>query len=38
MNPNERCYQTGNYTEECDCNHCSHQRECNGAEEEGEEE
>ncbi len=37
MNANEKCYQTGNYTEECDCNLCSHQRECYGKEDDGEE-
>lgn len=31
MNPNDRCYQTGNYTDDCDCNLCSHQRECSGS-------
>ena len=30
MNANERCYRTGNYSLECNCNLCSHQKECNG--------
>ena len=36
MNPNDRCYQTGNYTDDCDCNLCSHQRECSGSDLEDE--
>lgn len=38
INPNERCYQTGNYTDECDCNLCIHQRECSGSEVDEEDE
>lgn len=38
MNPNDKCYQTGNYTDDCDCNLCSHQRECSGSDLEDEDE
>lgn len=31
MNANERCFRTGNYSYECNCNLCSHQKECNGS-------
>ena len=34
MNANEKCYQTGNYSEDCNCNKCSHQKECNGESED----
>lgn len=30
MNPNEFCWQTGNYTDNCDCELCSHKYECSG--------
>ena len=30
MNPNEFCWQTGNYTGNCDCELCSHKYECSG--------
>lgn len=33
---NELCWSTGNYTDECDCEFCSHKNECSGY--EGEEE
>lgn len=36
MEPNELCWSTGNYTDECDCEFCSHKHECSGY--EGEEE
>lgn len=31
MNANERCFRTGNYSYECNCNLCSHQKECDGS-------
>ena len=39
-NCNENCWYTGNYTDECDCEFCSHKHECSGYEgdNEGEEE
>ncbi len=36
MDPNELCWSKGNYTDECDCELCSHKNECSGY--EGEEE
>lgn len=33
---NDLCWSTGNYTDECDCEFCSHKHECSGY--EGEEE
>ena len=40
MNVNDICWSTGNYTDECDCEFCSHKHECSGYEgdNEGEEE
>lgn len=35
-NCNENCWYTGNYTDNCDCEFCSHKHECSGY--EGEEE
>lgn len=37
MNPNELCWQTGNYTDNCDCELCSHKYECSGYEGEEDE-
>lgn len=31
MNHNEKCYQTGIYTDECDCYLCDHNCECSGS-------
>ena len=28
--PNEYCWQTGNYTGDCDCEACYHKSECSG--------
>ena len=28
--PNENCWYTGDYTDECDCELCSHKHECSG--------
>ena len=38
MNANERCFQTGNYSWECNCNLCPHQKECNGSDADDEKE
>lgn len=35
-NANENCWQTGNYTDECDCEFCMHKCECSGYEGEDE--
>lgn len=32
INPNERCWETGNYDGECDCELCMHKHECSGYE------
>lgn len=32
MDPTELCWQTGNYTDNCDCELCDHQGECSGCE------
>ena len=39
-NANENCWHTGYYTDECDCERCSHKHKCRGyeGEEGGEEE
>lgn len=31
MNANERCFRTGNYSYDCNCNLCPHQKECDGS-------
>lgn len=36
MNANERCFRTGNYSYDCNCNLCAHQKECNGSDAEDE--
>ena len=36
MNANDNCWYTGNYTDDCECEFCSHKWECSGY--EGEEE
>ena len=36
MSENDNCWNTGNYTDDCDCELCSHKYECSGY--EGEEE
>lgn len=28
--PTERCWETGNYTDDCNCEFCSHKHECSG--------
>ena len=28
--PNEKCWETGNYTDDCNCNLCPHKDECSG--------
>lgn len=30
MDPNELCWLTGNYTDECCCEICDHNYECSG--------
>lgn len=30
MSPNEFCWETGNYTDDCDCYLCPHKGECSG--------
>lgn len=32
MSPNEFCWLTGNYTDDCDCEFCEHKQECSGYE------
>lgn len=32
LNPNELCWQTGNYTDGCECEFCDHKEECSGYE------
>ena len=27
---NEKCWETGNYTDDCNCNLCPHKDECSG--------
>ena len=34
--PNEECWRTGNYTDLCDCEFCSHKHECSGYDKEEE--
>lgn len=36
-NANENCWYTGDYTDECDCEFCSHKHECSGYEGDNEE-
>lgn len=36
MNPNEICYQTGNYTDECCCELCDHKYDCSGYDDDDE--
>lgn len=31
MNPTERCYRTGYYSDDCDCYFCNHKDECSAA-------
>lgn len=31
MEPTERCWETGNYTDDCICDFCSHKEECSGS-------
>lgn len=30
MEPTELCWETGNYTDDCDCELCDHNFECSG--------
>lgn len=30
ISPNEKCWETGNYTDNCDCELCPHKYECSG--------
>lgn len=30
LNPMERCWQTGLYTDDCICEECDHKYECSG--------
>lgn len=30
MEPTELCWETGNYTDDCDCEFCAHNFECSG--------
>ena len=30
--PTEKCWRTGNYTDDCDCEFCNHKHECSGYE------
>lgn len=32
MDATELCWQTGNYTDDCDCEVCEHNYECSGYE------
>ena len=36
MNPNDKCYQTGNYTDECCCELCDHKYDCSGYDDDDE--
>lgn len=38
MNPSERCWETGEYTDDCICEFCSHKNECSGYENQDEDE
>ncbi len=37
MNSNDTCWETGNYTDDCDCDLCEHRYECSGYNEEDDE-
>mgnify|MGYP004458425557 FL=1 len=30
--PTDHCWQTGNYTDDCECEFCEHKEECSGYE------
>lgn len=30
MNPTDLCWQTGHYSDDCDCELCDHKNECSG--------
>ena len=32
--PTELCWQTGNFTDDCECGFCGHKEECSGYEED----
>lgn len=34
MNPTDLCWETGNYTDACECEFCDHKNECSGYEDE----
>ena len=35
--PTERCWETGEYSDDCECRFCQHQYECSGADLDDEE-
>ena len=35
MYPTELCWQTGNFTDKCECEFCEHKYECSGYDSEG---
>ena len=37
MYPTEKCWQTGIYTDDCECEFCEHKYECSGYEDEDDE-
>lgn len=34
--PTDHCWQTGNYTDDCECEFCEHKEECSGYERDDE--
>lgn len=34
MDPTDVCWETGNYTDDCECEFCDHKDECSGYEED----
>lgn len=34
--PTDHCWQTGNYTDNCECEFCEHKEECSGYERDDE--
>ncbi len=36
MYPTDLCWETGEYTDDCECEFCAHKNECSGYEEKDE--
>lgn len=36
--PTELCWQTGNFTDDCECELCDHKEECSGYEDDDDDE